>query len=306
MDSQILHTLLTPQGITKTKTNTQAQTPGRRQGKIACTACHARKKRCDIASPTHQCTHCWKEARPCIPRYTNTSQRFVTYIFPYLPIYQDYPDTNQPTTATATTTKVSRRIAQCSGRAQRRTTISIWISRCRRVLTMRYRVGVRFIRYIRRCGGYCRRRLLLRVLYLSLGLGLSLGVRGEKEGDGDGEEDGTVRVKEEVGERSDSGFGDGDCGSMGSLDCSGGSGISTTSLDWDESLAPLGTKSVGLEQEQEQEQEQSQGEVAACDPRLLYRDLALEEAPHCGSGIDIGVGAGHDVFMNDLDALLRF
>ncbi|KAJ5551182.1 hypothetical protein N7461_005880 [Penicillium sp. DV-2018c] len=129
---------------------------------------------------------------------------------------------------------------------------------------------------------------------------------GEKEGDGDGEEDGTVRVKEEVGERSDSGFGDGDCGSMGSLDCSGGSGISTTSLDWDESLAPLGTKSVGLEQEQEQEQEQSQGEVAACDPRLLYRDLALEEAPHCGSGIDIGVGAGHDVFMNDLDALLRF
>jgi hypothetical protein len=93
----------------------------------------------------------------------------------------------------------------------------------------------------------------------------------------------TARVKEEEG--SESVFADGDCVGM---DCLEGSGMSA-SRGWGESSAPL-DKRVGLEQG-----------VAACDPRLLHRDFSLEEA-HCGGG----VGAGHDVFMNDLDALLRF
>ncbi|KAJ5188828.1 hypothetical protein N7491_005149 [Penicillium cf. griseofulvum] len=51
-----------PSGIKK------AIKQGRRPGKTACTACHARKKRCDIAPPYHQCTHCRKEDQLCIPR----------------------------------------------------------------------------------------------------------------------------------------------------------------------------------------------------------------------------------------------
>lgn len=62
MDSTALHQLHSPSGITKT--NRQ----GRRPGKIACRACHDRKKRCDIAPPYHQCTHCRKENQCCIPR----------------------------------------------------------------------------------------------------------------------------------------------------------------------------------------------------------------------------------------------
>ncbi|OQE11053.1 hypothetical protein PENVUL_c003G05215 [Penicillium vulpinum] len=62
MDSTALRRIQGPSGITKT--NKQ----GRRPGKIACTACHARKKRCDIAPPYHQCTHCRKEDQVCVPR----------------------------------------------------------------------------------------------------------------------------------------------------------------------------------------------------------------------------------------------
>lgn len=50
-------------GITKS-TNRQ----GRRPGKSACTACHSRKKRCDAAPPHYQCSFCTKEGQLCIPR----------------------------------------------------------------------------------------------------------------------------------------------------------------------------------------------------------------------------------------------
>ncbi|CAG8887695.1 unnamed protein product [Penicillium egyptiacum] len=62
MDSDAMRHLRGPSGITKTNRR------GRRPGKIACTACHARKKRCDIAPPYNQCTHCRKEEQCCIPR----------------------------------------------------------------------------------------------------------------------------------------------------------------------------------------------------------------------------------------------
>ncbi|KAJ5209135.1 hypothetical protein N7449_003514 [Penicillium cf. viridicatum] len=62
MDPTAVRHIQSPPGITKP--NKQ----GRRAGKIACTACHARKKRCDISPPYHQCTHCRKEDQCCIPR----------------------------------------------------------------------------------------------------------------------------------------------------------------------------------------------------------------------------------------------
>ncbi|KAJ5399232.1 hypothetical protein N7465_009721 [Penicillium sp. CMV-2018d] len=61
MDSTALRPLQGLPGITKNKQR-------RQPGKIACTACHARKKRCDISPPYHQCTHCRKEDQCCIPR----------------------------------------------------------------------------------------------------------------------------------------------------------------------------------------------------------------------------------------------
>jgi hypothetical protein len=62
MDPGAIRHLRSPSGITK------ANKQGRRPGKIACTACHARKKRCDIVPPYNQCTHCRKENQCCIPR----------------------------------------------------------------------------------------------------------------------------------------------------------------------------------------------------------------------------------------------
>ncbi|KAJ5283384.1 hypothetical protein N7505_001364 [Penicillium chrysogenum] len=62
MDSDAIRHIRGPSGIIKP--NKQ----GRRPGKIACTACHARKKRCDIGPPYKQCTHCRKEDQCCIPR----------------------------------------------------------------------------------------------------------------------------------------------------------------------------------------------------------------------------------------------
>ncbi|KAJ5365243.1 hypothetical protein N7517_008129 [Penicillium concentricum] len=41
---------------------------GRRPGKTACSACHARKKRCDIAWPHTQCANCRKGDEICLPR----------------------------------------------------------------------------------------------------------------------------------------------------------------------------------------------------------------------------------------------
>ncbi|KOS39873.1 hypothetical protein ACN38_g9274 [Penicillium nordicum] len=61
MDPIAVRHIQSPSGITKNK-------KGRQPGKIACTACHARKKRCDISPPYHQCTHCRKEDQCCIPR----------------------------------------------------------------------------------------------------------------------------------------------------------------------------------------------------------------------------------------------
>ncbi|KAJ5616347.1 hypothetical protein N7537_001461 [Penicillium hordei] len=62
MDPTAARHIQCPSGIAKQ--NKQ----GRRPGKIACAACHARKKRCDISPPYHQCTHCRKEDQCCVPR----------------------------------------------------------------------------------------------------------------------------------------------------------------------------------------------------------------------------------------------
>lgn len=62
-DSMDLTALRLNAGITKS-TNRQ----GRRPGKSACTACHSRKKRCDAAPPHYQCSFCTKEGQLCIPR----------------------------------------------------------------------------------------------------------------------------------------------------------------------------------------------------------------------------------------------
>ncbi|KAJ6019151.1 hypothetical protein N7522_001218 [Penicillium canescens] len=62
MDFSALHQLQTP-GIIKA-----SKRQGRRPGKSACAACHARKKRCDISPPYYQCTHCRKEGQICISR----------------------------------------------------------------------------------------------------------------------------------------------------------------------------------------------------------------------------------------------
>ncbi|OQD85873.1 hypothetical protein PENANT_c009G04964 [Penicillium antarcticum] len=62
MDFTALHRLQDP-GIIKA-----SKRQGRRPGKSACAACHARKKRCDISPPSYQCTHCRKEGQVCISR----------------------------------------------------------------------------------------------------------------------------------------------------------------------------------------------------------------------------------------------
>ncbi|KAJ5163760.1 uncharacterized protein N7500_005590 [Penicillium coprophilum] len=72
MDPTTLRHIQGPSGITK------ANKQGRRPGKIACTACHARKKRCEIAPPYHQCTHCRKEGQLCIPRDSIESKTYKT------------------------------------------------------------------------------------------------------------------------------------------------------------------------------------------------------------------------------------
>ncbi|KAJ5384352.1 hypothetical protein N7517_002263 [Penicillium concentricum] len=70
MDPAALRHIQGPSGITK------ANKQGRRPGKTACIACHARKKRCDIAPPYHQCTHCRKEDQLCIPRDSIESKTY--------------------------------------------------------------------------------------------------------------------------------------------------------------------------------------------------------------------------------------
>lgn len=92
MDSTALHQLHSPSGITKT--NRQ----GRRPGKIACRACHDRKKRCDIAPPYHQCTHCRKENQCCIPRdpierYVNEDNGILKVLHVFTNCLKDLPDT---------------------------------------------------------------------------------------------------------------------------------------------------------------------------------------------------------------------
>ncbi|KAF4760389.1 hypothetical protein HAV15_005511 [Penicillium sp. str.  len=128
MDSTALRPLQGLPGITK------ANKQGRRPGKIACTACHARKKRCDISPPYHQCTHCRKEDQCCIPR--DPIDRLTNPL-------EDLPGDECPI-ATRTTSKLittkpnSTSMASCQGES-----------------ITKYLGGVPCIRLIRRCVGYC-------------------------------------------------------------------------------------------------------------------------------------------------------
>lgn len=129
-------------------TSRSSKRQGRKPGKTACSACHAGKKRCDIAQPHTQCMNCRKGNQVCLPR--DPVKRYVWHIeISYWKeiVFRDKKLTRLP--LIDLTINIPKMIAAATSR------IKYWTYLYHKVLTTKFRDGVHFIRAIPKFADYC-------------------------------------------------------------------------------------------------------------------------------------------------------